>query len=163
MARGEANARLIAMHANGARPGEIAQALGLTVAAVNMRAFRMGLRFGAAPRRPRAPTAAAPDILPIVRRALAAAPHVQPADTVPGAATVARRAWPVQVAAYVAHVGLGYSQSSVAMMLGRSRRLVSYAANRLEDRRDDPAFDAWIEGLIVEAKAAVASTWGVAA
>lgn len=49
-----------------------------------------------------------------------------------------------QLAMYLAHVGLGLSQHQVAVGFGRDRRTVSHACNRVEDRRDDGVFDAFL-------------------
>ncbi|MDI4665752.1 chromosomal replication initiator DnaA [Xanthobacter autotrophicus] len=46
-----------------------------------------------------------------------------------------------QLAMYLAHVGLGLPQSEVAQAFGRDRSTVAYACRRIEDLRDDPAFD----------------------
>ncbi|MCG5235159.1 helix-turn-helix domain-containing protein [Xanthobacter oligotrophicus] len=46
-----------------------------------------------------------------------------------------------QIAMYLAHVGLGLSQAGVAQAFRRDRSTVAYACRRIEDLRDDPAFD----------------------
>ena len=46
-----------------------------------------------------------------------------------------------QVAMYLAHVELGLSLSTVAAQFYRDRTTVAYACRRIEDRRDDAAFD----------------------
>ncbi|MEP9354360.1 helix-turn-helix domain-containing protein [Xanthobacter sp. KR7-65] len=46
-----------------------------------------------------------------------------------------------QLAMYLAHVGLGLSQSEVAQAFGRDRSTVAYACRRIEDLRDDAEFD----------------------
>lgn len=46
-----------------------------------------------------------------------------------------------QTAMYLAHVGLGLPQADVAQAFGRDRSTVAYACRRIEDLRDDPAFD----------------------
>lgn len=53
-----------------------------------------------------------------------------------------------QLAMYVAHVGLGLPQRDVARGFLRDRTTVAHACRRVEDQRDDPAFDrhvAWLE------------------
>lgn len=52
-----------------------------------------------------------------------------------------------QVAMYVATVGFGMSYARVAAALGRDRSTVQHACRVVEDRRDDPTFDRWIEAL----------------
>jgi chromosomal replication initiation ATPase DnaA len=49
-----------------------------------------------------------------------------------------------QVAMYMAYVGYAWSLSRVATAFGRDRTTVSYACHRIEDMRDDPAFDAYL-------------------
>ncbi|MDI4657592.1 helix-turn-helix domain-containing protein [Xanthobacter autotrophicus] len=46
-----------------------------------------------------------------------------------------------QIAMYLAHVGLGLPQAGVAQAFRRDRSTVAYACRRIEDLRDDPAFD----------------------
>lgn len=50
-----------------------------------------------------------------------------------------------QVAMYLAHVAFGIPLAAVGACFGRDRTTVSHACHRIEDRRDDPDFDA---GLI---------------
>ncbi len=52
-----------------------------------------------------------------------------------------------QLAMYLAHVGLGLSQHQVAVGFARDRRTVSHACHRVEDRRDDAAFDAQVTDI----------------
>ncbi len=61
-----------------------------------------------------------------------------------GALEVARAR---QVAMYLAHVGFGMSLARVADAFERDRSTVAHACHLVEDRRDDPAFDAWLETL----------------
>lgn len=56
-----------------------------------------------------------------------------------------------QLAMYVANVALGLPQSDVARGFGRDRSTVAHACQRVEDRRDDPAFDeevGHLEGIV---------------
>ncbi|MCB1444671.1 MAG: hypothetical protein KDJ87_02420 [Rhizobiaceae bacterium] len=46
-----------------------------------------------------------------------------------------------QIAMYVCHVALRLSMTDVASGFGRDRTTVGYACARVEDRRDDRAFD----------------------
>lgn len=46
-----------------------------------------------------------------------------------------------QVAMYLAHVVLGLSRNKVGRIFVRDRTTVTHACEKVEDRRDDPAFD----------------------
>ncbi len=50
-------------------------------------------------------------------------------------------------AMYLAHTSLGLSLSSVGRQFGRDRTTVAHAIARIEDRRDEPAFDRLIDWL----------------
>ena len=52
-----------------------------------------------------------------------------------------------QAAMYLTHVGLGMSLVRVAAAFERDRSTVAYACHRIEEMRDEPAFDAWLETL----------------
>ncbi|MGZ8362911.1 MAG: helix-turn-helix domain-containing protein [Caulobacteraceae bacterium] len=52
-----------------------------------------------------------------------------------------------QVAVYLAHIGFGWPLKRVAAAFARDRSTVSHACHVVEDRRDDPAFDAWLSEL----------------
>lgn len=52
-----------------------------------------------------------------------------------------------QVAMYLAHVGFGMSLARVADAFGRDRSTVAHGCRLIEDRREDPEFDAWMETL----------------
>jgi chromosomal replication initiation ATPase DnaA len=54
-----------------------------------------------------------------------------------------------QIAMYLLRASLGMSLSRVARAFGRDRSTVSYACQVIEDLRDDPDFDIWIEQLSV--------------
>lgn len=49
-----------------------------------------------------------------------------------------------QVAMYLAHVSFEMSISRVGAAFGRDRSTVAYACRQVEDRRDDPTFDAML-------------------
>lgn len=51
------------------------------------------------------------------------------------------------IAMYIAHAGLGMSLSRVAIAFGRDRSTVARACRLVEDSRDDPDFDTWIDQL----------------
>lgn len=46
-----------------------------------------------------------------------------------------------QLAIYLAHVALGHDLSRLSMAFGRDRATIRHALRRVEDDRDDPAFD----------------------
>lgn len=52
-----------------------------------------------------------------------------------------------QLAMYLTHVGFEMSLARVALAFGRDRSTVSHACHTVEDRRDDPAFDACVSAL----------------
>jgi len=52
-----------------------------------------------------------------------------------------------QVAMYLSHVALGMSLARVARAFERDRSTVAHGCHIVEDRRDDPDFDQWIEQL----------------
>lgn len=52
-----------------------------------------------------------------------------------------------QIAMYVSHVVLQISLSDIGLAFGRDRTTVGHACNVVEDRRDDPAFDAFVSSL----------------
>ncbi|MGE3303918.1 MAG: helix-turn-helix domain-containing protein [Hyphomonadaceae bacterium] len=57
-------------------------------------------------------------------------------------AALARR-----LAMYLTHVGFEMSLSRVAAAFGRDRSTVSHACHRIEELRDDAAFDAWLDAM----------------
>jgi chromosomal replication initiation ATPase DnaA len=59
----------------------------------------------------------------------------------------AQAAFARQVAMYLAHVGFEMSLARVAVACGRDRSTVAHACHLIEDRREQPAFDAWLEQL----------------
>jgi chromosomal replication initiation ATPase DnaA len=61
-----------------------------------------------------------------------------------------------QAAMYLAHVALGVPFASVGEGFGRDRSTAAYACRRIEDKRDDPAFDAALDVLETAARIAVA-------
>jgi DnaA-like protein len=54
-----------------------------------------------------------------------------------------------QIAMYLLRTALGISLSRVALAFNRDRNTVAYGCNLIEDCRDDPDFDVWIEQLAV--------------
>jgi len=54
-----------------------------------------------------------------------------------------------QIAMYLLRASLGMSLGRVAQAFGRDRSTVSHACQVVEDLRDDPDFDIWIDQLSV--------------
>jgi len=52
-----------------------------------------------------------------------------------------------QLAMYLCHVAFELSLGRVALAFGRDRSTVSHACHVIEDRRDEPGYDAWIGSL----------------
>ncbi|MEL6857717.1 MAG: helix-turn-helix domain-containing protein [Pseudomonadota bacterium] len=52
-----------------------------------------------------------------------------------------------QIAMYLTHVGLGMSLARVASAFERDRSTVAHASHRVEEMRDDAAFDIWLDAL----------------
>lgn len=52
-----------------------------------------------------------------------------------------------QIAMYLAHVGFAWPMARVATAFGRDRTTASHACHRIEDLRDDAAFDARLSAL----------------
>ncbi len=52
-----------------------------------------------------------------------------------------------QIAMYLTHVGLGMSLARVASAFARDRSTVAHACHRVEEMRDDEAFDHWLDAL----------------
>ena len=52
-----------------------------------------------------------------------------------------------QVAMYLSHVVLGMSLARIASATGRDRSTVAYSCHRIEDFRDSPDVDEWLEDL----------------
>ena len=49
-----------------------------------------------------------------------------------------------QTAMYLTYVGFGMSLARVALAFGRDRSTVAHACRLIEDARDDPDFDDWL-------------------
>ncbi len=60
---------------------------------------------------------------------------------------VARAALARQIAMYLAHVSFEMSLAKVADAFGRDRSTVAHACHRIEDLREEPRFDSWLDGL----------------
>lgn len=150
---------LRAMHAAGRRPADIARELSISANAVGCKAFTLGLKFGASRTqmfKPQ-PRVDAPDVMPLVQEALQACPAAAArAAGNRGSQTMSERSWPLHIAAYVVNAELGFSLVVAGRAIGRDANLAAYAVRRIEDRRDEPAFDAFMEQLGDRAREMVA-------
>jgi chromosomal replication initiation ATPase DnaA len=52
-----------------------------------------------------------------------------------------------QVVMYLLGAGFGLSQGRVALALGRDRSTIAHALRVVEERREDPVFDAWLTDM----------------
>lgn len=59
----------------------------------------------------------------------------------------ARAALARQAAIYLTHIAFELSLARVAVAFGRDRSTAAHACHKIEDARDDPAFDACMEDL----------------
>lgn len=59
-----------------------------------------------------------------------------------------------QVTMYLSHIVLGMSLARVATAMGRDRSTVAHGCHRVEDFRDDPEIDAWLDDLEARLRAA---------
>lgn len=59
-----------------------------------------------------------------------------------------------QAAMYLAHVALGISLSAIGKFFGRDHSTIAHGCRRVEDRRDEAAFDALIAELALAARIA---------
>lgn len=59
--------------------------------------------------------------------------------------STARGARARQIAIYLASVVLNWPCERISLAFGRARSTISYACHRVEELRDDPAFDARLE------------------
>jgi chromosomal replication initiation ATPase DnaA len=64
-----------------------------------------------------------------------------------------------QVAMYLTHVGFALPLRRVATAFGRDRATVGHACNRVEDLREDPAFDALLLRLEACVRAAPSASF----
>lgn len=67
-----------------------------------------------------------------------------------------------QIAMYLAHVTYAWPMARVAAAFGRDRTTASHACHRIEDLRDDPAFDALITAMEASLRQAP-EPWAMAA
>jgi hypothetical protein len=66
-----------------------------------------------------------------------------------------KSAYARQAAMYLSHVALGTTLSAIGRFFSRDHSTVAHACRRVEDRRDDPAFDALIGELGLAARLAL--------
>jgi chromosomal replication initiation ATPase DnaA len=90
--------------------------------------------------------------------ALAAAAVGPSMEEIAGNARRSNIAFARHVAMYIAYVGFGMSLARVAAAFGRDKSTIAHACRLIEERRDEPGFDRWIEAL--EASAASAPVAG---
>jgi hypothetical protein len=126
----------------GQRPAQIAKALGVSRAVVYEHARRIPHSFGWDGGKGMPAPPPAPDVRPLAEEAA----------TDPAATGVQ----PLHLAAYLANVELGCTVRPVARLIGRDPKLVRWAVRRIEDRREDPEFDAFMERLGDRAREMVA-------
>jgi chromosomal replication initiation ATPase DnaA len=70
-----------------------------------------------------------------------------PMREIMGRGRAARPSRARQIAMYLANVVFGVGMTDCARAFGRDRSTVSYACRRIEDERDDPAFDERLDAL----------------
>lgn len=61
-----------------------------------------------------------------------------------------------KVAMYLCHTAFELSLARVAVAFGRDRSTVAHACHTIEDRRDQPSFDAWVGALEIMLRGAPA-------
>ncbi|MEE2567352.1 helix-turn-helix domain-containing protein [Hyphobacterium marinum] len=83
----------------------------------------------------------------LVREAVAYAFNVSPDEMIAPTRRSSSVALARQVAMYLTHVAFELSLSQVAVFFGRDRTTASHACHVVEDRRDDPEFDACLDRL----------------
>jgi chromosomal replication initiation ATPase DnaA len=72
---------------------------------------------------------------------------VPPRDIVARTRCTAKAAQARQMAMYLTHTGFSWSMARTAAAFGRDRTTASHACQRIEDLRDDAAFDARLAAL----------------
>ena len=83
----------------------------------------------------------------LTREAVAFAFGIRPEDIDAPTRGASHIALARQVAMYLAHISFDLSLSRVALAFGRDRTTASHACHVVEDRRDDPDFDASLDRL----------------
>lgn len=73
--------------------------------------------------------------------------ELSPGDILERRRGSAQVAYGRQIAMYAVYVGFGISLARVANAFGRDRSTVAYACHQIEDRRDDPHLDVWLDAL----------------
>lgn len=72
---------------------------------------------------------------------------VAPSEILSASRRSAAAALARQVAMYLAHVSFGASMSEIGRAFGRDRTTAAHACRLVEERRDDPYFDALLDRL----------------
>lgn len=83
----------------------------------------------------------------VALQVVAAAAAVDPDELLAPTRRGARIARARQVAMYTSHIVFGLSLTQVAKAFGRDRTTAAHACRVIEERRDDPAFDQWLQKL----------------
>lgn len=123
--------------AAGASPAEVGRKLNRTYQSVTGKAHALGVRFENKRRRH------VPDRLP-----------EPPANVIDFLSEAAKRSGrhPTRIIAYVSRVELEFGYCAVARALGISHARMNQVIPAVEDARDDPEFDAWIDDLAAQAR-----------
>jgi chromosomal replication initiation ATPase DnaA len=79
-----------------------------------------------------------------------------PVSRMAGPSRGAREATARILSYYVTRTAFGMSLSRVAAAFRRDRSTIAHGCNRMEDKRDDPRFDRWVEALELAAVTAPA-------
>ena len=79
-----------------------------------------------------------------------------PVSRMAGPSRGAREATARILSYYVTRTAFGMSLSRVAAAFRRDRSTIAHGSNRMEDKRDDPRFDRWVEALELAAVTAPA-------
>lgn len=83
----------------------------------------------------------------LVIEVVALATRLDPREIMTDTRNAAPAARARQIAMYLAHTGLNWTQARTGSAFGRDRSTVGHACTRVEDLREDPAFDARLGGL----------------
>lgn len=86
-------------------------------------------------------------LVKLVVEVVALATRLEPRDIFTATRNAASASRARQIAIYLAHTGLNWTQARTGSAFGRDRSTVSYACTRVEDLRENPAFDARLSGL----------------
>lgn len=90
----------------------------------------------------------------LITHMVAYATGVPALEIVAGAPSAGPAADARHLAMYLAHTALSWTLARVGAAFGRDRTTVGHACRRVEDRRDDPGFDACVAALEASLRAA---------